>query len=637
MVGLLLLCSITKNLYAQVQDTTHLQQDTSRAAIIVEEQNSILETIQQNNEADSSKFFYEKLKRVFSKTKLTRELYRMLFREPYQNTASRTLTKAEDPYKRYNGRIIGNITIQALDPFGPRVNDTLKLPNNWFEKAGNTMHITTRSRVVRKGLLFSKGDEFNSLLVSNNERVLRQQSPHLLDARIFVLPRIKDKDTVDIHVVTQDIWSISGDLAFNGLKNGNIRLNDSNIFGLGHQLQNQVLYDSHPDKGWGYRGLYNVPFIGKTFINGQLHYINEWNQSSHGLRLRRSFLTPSTKYAGGLELSQNRYLQQYVPFGSDTVFATFPYAYTLVDVWLGRAFQFNAGNERFRESSRLIVAGRIIGNNFYERPVVRSDTNNLYWNSFLSLMSIGISNRSYFRDVLIYGFGRTEDVPYGGLFSITSGAERREFGERFYLGTKASYGKYYNRFGYLATTLDAGSFIRGKNWEQGVFRLEANYFSRLLMLKTLRIRQFVNIRYTKGIGRFDQEFIEISNSNGIRGIGSSALRGTKSLVLNLETVFFTPLNILGFQVATFAYADLGMITPANINLFEGTVFQGYGLGFRVRNENLTFNTFQFRLGFYPNIPNNQAVIRTQFSGIPSLRLYDFDIAAPETITFGRRL
>jgi hypothetical protein len=92
-------------------------------------------------------------------------------------------------------------------------------------------------------------------------------------------------------------------------------------------------------------------------------------------------------------------------------------------------------------------------------------------------------------------------------------------------------------FGYLVTTIDAGSFVNKKKWEQGVLRYEINYFSRLLMLRSWRIRQFIDLRYTRGIGRFPTEFIDISSTNGIRGIGSNALRGAKSIVLNLESVF----------------------------------------------------------------------------------------------------
>jgi hypothetical protein len=622
---------------AQVQkDTIRTLQDTTRSEVVVGD-NELLETIQKNsNEADSSRYFYEKLKRFFSKTKVTREIYRVLFREPYQNIRSQTVSQLEDRYRRYNGRIIGDINIKSLDPFGARVSDTLRQANNWFERAGNSVHVATRHRVIRKSLLFTRGDELNSMLVSNNERILRQQLPFILDARIYVLPRLADKDTVDILVLTQDTWSISVDAGLAGLKGGNLKLDDRNIFGLGHQARSEISYNSDPERGWGYRAGYRVPFIGKTFITGELNYVNVWDQNIYGIRLSRDFLTPTTKYAGGLEINNTWRLRDVIPFGSDTATVRFPFAYTFADVWLGRSFQISKGSTAFREKSRLIIAARITGNNFNERPSVRPDTNELYWNRTLSLVSIGISSRNYFRDVLIYGFGRTEDVPYGALLSVTAGNEHNEFGTRAYLGMKASRGKYFNNFGYLVTTIDAGSFVNKKKWEQGVLRYEINYFSRLLMLRSWRIRQFIDLRYTRGIGRFPTEFIDISSNNGIRGIGSNALRGAKSIVLNLESVFFTPINLLGFQMATFAYADLGFITPSKTNLFDGSLFQGYGLGLRLRNEHLTFNTFQIRFGYYPNIPGNTAVFRTQFSGIPSIRLSDFDIKAPDVVNFGVR-
>jgi hypothetical protein len=624
-------------LFAQVQkDTIRTLKDTTRNALVAGD-NEVLESIQKRkNEADSSRHFYEKLKRKFSKTRVTREIYRLLFREPYQNAPSYAVKQSTHPYEKYNGRIIGRIDITTLDPFGSRVTDTLRKADNWVEKTGNALHVSTKAYVIRKSLLFSKGEPLDYRVISDNERVLRQKLPFIQDARIYVLPRISNKDTVDILVLTQDNWSVSGDFAVGGFTSGNLKVDDKNIFGLGHEFLNEVTYNVFRNQKWGYRGFYRVPFIGKTFISGELSYINEWHQNIYGIRLRRDFLTPTTKFAGGVEVLQNRLLREVIPIGADTVAQRFHFSFNLADIWLGHSFPLNIGSEDFRGRTRIVLAGRVINNDFGERPPVGADTNQLYWNRFLSLVSLGISNRKYFRDVLIYGFGRTEDVPYGGMFSLTGGIESNEFGKRMYAGVKASRGKYINNFGYLVTSLDAGSFISNKRWEEGVLRVETNYFSRLFMLNTWRVRQFVNFRFTKGIGRFDTEFIDISNSNGIRGIGSLALRGTKSIVLNLETVFFTPVNILGFQIAGFTYADLGLITPTNVDLFAGKLFQGYGLGFRLRNENLTFNTFQFRLGYYPNIPNNPAVFRTQFSGIPSLRLNDFDIRAPETVNFGRR-
>lgn len=620
---------------AQVQpDSTRNKPNTTRAATSVKNDNAAIQSLYEDNEADSSQYFYQKLKRSFSRNKATRGLYKLLFREPYQNAPSKTDKTNSDPYRLYNGRYVGNITIQSLDPFGARVNDTLRQPKSWFERAANSLHARTKGFAIRRSLLFEKGDQFNSQEISNNERIIRQQSPYLSDARIFALPRTDDPDTVDILVITKDIWSVSGSVGLNGTVAGSLSIDNKNFFGFGHELYNRVSYDRRENRGWGYRGAYRIPFIGKSFISGELSYVNEWNQDHYGIRLARQFITPATKYAGGLELSRQRLFYEIRPVDTDTVIARFPYSYNLLDVWLGRSFNVGFGTPRFRERTRIILAGRITSNNFFERPVVQSDTNQLYENRFLGLFSLGISSRGYFRDVLINGFGRTEDVPNGWLFSVTGGAEKRELGNRAYAGAKFSHGQYYHNFGYLVATANVGGFVRDQHWEQGVVSLEANYFSRLFVVRALRMRQFVDLRFTKGFARFDDELVDINRNDGIRGISSFALRGTKSLVLNLETVCFTPLNILGFQIATFAYADLGLITPTDVKFFSSPVYQGYSIGFRIRNENLTFNTFEIRFGYYPNIPGNSRPFRPELSGISSPRLTDFDITEPQTVPFG---
>ncbi len=618
----------------KAQQKNNPQKDSAASTITGD--NQTLQEIR-HDRIDSSQKFYEKLKKKFLSRRITRQLYPLLFREPYRKPVAMTPEKPKDPYRAYNNRFIGNIQVKKLDPFGPRVNDTLRQAANWPERFANSLHVTTREFVIKRSLLFEKGDRLNSSQISDNERILRL-TPYLTDARIYVLPRRNDRDTVDILVVTQDVLSTSGGIS-GDFRSGRIDLYENNFFGFGHEFRTRTSYSSKLDplknrsQGWGFRGLYRIPFIGKTFITGEAEYINEWNNDRKALLLRRDFLTPSTKYAGGLEMSRNRLLAQAYPLIKDSSSVLYSYSYNLADLWLGRSFRFRFGNERFRERARLIVAGRTTGYNYFERPIVREDTNRLYQNRFLNLLSIGFSSRSYFRDVQIYGFGRTEDVPYGGLFSLTGGLERTEFGFRYYTAAKASLGRYYSGFGYLVASANVGSFVRSGHWEQGVLRADFNYFSRLIELGAIQIRQFIDLRYTRGVGRFDQEFIDIGSRNGIRGVGSAALRGAKSLVLNLETVAFTPLNILGFQIATFAYTDLGFITQSKVKLLRGQLFSGFGLGIRVRNENLAFNTFQFRLGIYPNIPYVSSPIRTDFSGIPRTRLTDFTITAPEVIPF----
>ena len=621
--------------FAQKVDTLSNNLDTLSKQI-VERDEKRLDQIGQDRE-DSTAIFYQKLKKRFYKHRLTRQLYDALFREPYRKPTTRTLEQPADPYEQYDGRFIGNIHFTRLDPFGPRVNDTLRKPANWVERTANSLHATTKKHVVRKSLLFKKGDRLSSSEISDNERILRQ-TPNLLDARIYVLPRRRDADTVDILVVTQDVLSTSGGIG-GDTRSGAVDLNESNFLGLGHEIQTRTSYRSqlnpYTDEriGWGFRGLYRVPYIGNTFITGQADFIREWDHQREGVLLRREFVSPEIKYAGGLEVSRNRRLMQTYPLLPDSGNVLYGYNYKLVDAWLGRAFRLNVGGERFRDRARLVTAIRSSKFDFFDRPLVTADTNQILEDREQNFFSIGISNRNYLRDVQVFGFGRTEDIPYGSLFSITGGMDRGEFRRGYYLGGKVSRGRYYKGFGYLLATVEAGSFIRAGDWEQGVIRAELNYFSRLFSLQTTHIRQFVDLRFIHGVGRFDREFIDISGRNGIRGIGSAALRGSKGLVLNLETVVFTPITILGSQLATFAYADLGFITPTDVHIFDGQLYQGYGVGLRVRNENLAFNTFQFRLGFYPNIPNNTRELRTDFSGFPRTRLPDFGITAPDVVPF----
>ncbi len=612
------------------------QTDTVRTGGIAKDQ-EILNRIPDQGRNDSIRFFYQRLKKRMYKRRVTRALYDFLLRDSFSQPANRTLEKPEDPNCGMEGRFIGNIRVTRLDPLGPSVSDTLRTASSWLEKSANALHRITRERIVRKSLIFRRGYPFVAAMISDNERILRQL-PNLLDARIYAVARPKQSDTVDIVVVTQDVWSITGSAGSDLATSHEANLTDINFLGLGHEQSMGVFYSSLPDpltlrpRGWGFRSLYRVPFIGRTFVTGSMELTRRWNQERYAAVAGRGFLTPSMKYAGGLEVSHNRFVVEANPLEANS--PVIPVGYSYADAWLGRSFRTRLGGVGNRDRSRIVLAARTTGAYYRERPLVRTDTNQLFQHRFLNLYSIGFSTRNYLREILIYGFGRTEDVPYGSLLSITGGIERTEFGVRNYMGMKAAHGSYYRSIGYLLLSLNAGSYLRNQQWEQGVLRGEANYFSRLIGLGSLQVRQFVNIRYTRGFGRFNGEFIDINGTNGLRGITNAAFRGRQSLVLNLETVLFSPLSILGFQTALFAYADLGWVGGSDRAIFKNSLYQGYGVGVRLRNENLVFNTFQFRLGFYPGIPGIANPLRTEFSELPRTRLPDFDISAPEVVPFG---
>ena len=206
------------------------------------------------------------------------------------------------------------------------------------------------------------------------------------------------------------------------------------------------------------------------------------------------------------------------------------------------------------------------------------------------------------------------------------------------MGLNFSQGKYVRRLGYLYGLVNLGGYIRKNSIEQGIFSFESNYFSPLMKTKWGNMRHFLNTRFTTGINRFDNEYLTLSssgsgiNTDGI-GINSDALRGTKRFLINYENILFSRLSLIGFRVAVITFANIGLISFSNQAFLSGPFYQGYGIGFRLRNENLTFNSFQIRLSYYPNIPGNTIPFRQAIEGIPTLRLRDFDLSAPQLVPY----
>ena len=585
--------------------------------------------------------FYSRLKIRMYKHRLTRQLYDAVFRDVYN---SRVKTGEVDqievnPFRPFAGRIIGAIYIRRLGVFGQTVYDTLRKPGNWVERTGNGLHTNTRENIIRRSyLLFQVGDVVNPTLLRDNERVLRNTSI-FHDARILVLPREGSRQFVDVYVITQDVWSLLPTGGFGGFRNFSVGFDQRNFRGLGHQLFGQVAYNGRdPRQQVEFQGRYTVPFIGKTFLTAQAEMLYLRDLKQGVVRLYRPFLTPDTKYAGSIELNRTQVNNRIIT--RDDSVRLVPVTYNYSDIWIGRSFRLFFRQQDTDEigRSRLIIALRNTNYQYLKRPDVTADTNQVYQDSRTTLFSVGFSRRKYVRDVLIYGFGRTEDVPVGESIAGIIGFDNAELGRRLYTGLNFSQGKYIRPLGYFYGLVSVGGYSRNKGIEQGVLSLESNYFSPLLKTRWGNMRHFFNTRYTTGIGRFQNEYITLGSSSGSGindgiGVNSDALRGTKRLLLNYENVLFSRLSLIGFRVAFVTFASVGLVSFPEQPLLRGPLYQGYGIGFRLRNENLTFTSFQIRLAYYPNIPGNGIPFRQSFEGIPTLRFRDFDLSAPQIIPY----
>tara|TARA_A100000171_G_C2137661_1_gene151696 strand:+ start:1974 stop:3659 length:1686 start_codon:yes stop_codon:yes gene_type:complete len=542
---------------------------------------------------------------------------------------------SENPFKNYNGKTIGNIELIKLKALGPRMDKPDEKPKSFIQKTGNTVNFNTRERVILNNLLFSSGDIVDPLIIADNERILREL-PYIKDARIYLKPREDNPEIVDVEIITKDVLALSFDIEARDFDSGVLRVNHKNIFGSGHEIDNRFSVDQSSDQRYSYQIRYRVPNIKRSFISFEANYANTVNQDFSSIKLQREFISPKIKFAGGIEFTNQRLrFTELSNIISDEEydFQTINQRYDFQDFWLARAFPLNLKDPIRNERTRLIVSGRISNIKFTLRPEVDTELNQPFHNRTLAIGSVGISQRRYFKDQLIFGYGRTEDIPYGYQIELLGGYEWAEFGHRYFLGGKAGRGGYLGNLGYLLGGFSLESFLKNKIFEQGVFKADFRFFSSLIDLNRWKFRQFINVNYTYGIDRFSNEYIDIRDGNGIRGLKSNTLRGTQRFLINIETVSFTPFEAADFKLAVFGFYDLGMVNNGSKSIFSEKAQSGMGVGFRIRNDNLTFKAIEIRLAYYPDAPVGLPMTDLSLSGNSGFNFSDFLITKPSPSLF----
>ncbi|MDX5482384.1 MAG: hypothetical protein LPK07_11945 [Hymenobacteraceae bacterium] len=533
-------------------------------------------------------------------------------------------------YEKHNYKVVRNVEIITLDAFGYSIHDTARVPRNFFEKAGNSLHVKTGRGLIRNKLLFRKNQPLEPLALVESERLLRQ-TDYLLDARIVVSEQTTSDDSVDVVVITKDIFSLGGSGSYSPSSgSGRIALRELNFLGQGHQVRGGYRFNMNRPRPWEVSGEYTVENIGRSYISADAVYINENFYKEKSAFLRRDFFARNTKYAGAVGLSWIDERILLPPTPEDTVQRFGDLSYSRRDAWLGRSFTFKSYHLGYESRGRLITGLRVIDTDYTTVP-----TDNFQSNTLI-LGSLGYSVRKYYKDRYLFGFGRTEDIPAGTLISFTAGYEKGDIRDRQYYGASTSFGKYSNSFGYLYARASYGSFLHNREWEQGVLDLESLYFTKLSEWGNWKLRHFLWGRATFGINRNPEELLSINNENGLRGFRSDLLRGNRRVTFNYEANLYTPFSLFGFKLATVVFADLAWLSTGNQSSpFKNTPYRGYGVGFRFRNEYLSFSTIQILFSYYPQLPLNEDFnnFRVFESSRPYYDFTDFRFSRPGVADF----
>lgn len=582
---------------------------------------------------DTSKM-YRDIEKYSKKRKFTHFLHKLIF-EPVakQKIKKNSFQKIKiKGYGEFEGKIIRNINIVTLDPFGYSELDTAVKPTKFIYKAGNAMHAKTKSLAIKNLLLIKKNKPLDSLLVKESERLIRSQR---YIRRVVIKTELvsQTSDSVDVSIRVLDSWSLAPDLAISNTKS-TFYLNEKNFLGTGHQFSNTYINSLQSTQN-GYKTSYTVPNILNTFISTSVSYnIDLAGSYSKFVSVERPFFSTYARWAAGVYVDQQ--YTKTVVVDSNQVSHPQNFKYNSQDYWAGHAFRIFDGDTEDERATNLITALRYFNKNYVEKPSALQDSLGVYTRENLYLASIGVTTRKYTQDKYIFNFDIVEDVASGILYNITGGYQKKKDHYRLYLGGRFALGKYYS-FGYLSGDIQYGTFFDHSKTTQSTINFSAVYFTNLLETGNWKFRQFIKPQLIIGSNRLNSDTDKLTfngGDSGIQGFSSATLTGTKKLLVTFQTQGYSPWKVWGFRLNPYFNFSMGMLGQENIDFKGSKIYSQFGAGIIVTNDYLVFHSFQFSFSYYPNIPGDAgSIFKTNTIKTYDFGLQNFDISKPVIVPY----
>lgn len=581
-------------------------------------------------EKDTSKM-YKDIQTYSKKNKFTKFMHGLIF-EPIK--AKKKKVKAIVVRKRFRpfeGKIIRNINIVTLDPFGFSISDTTSFPKKFLSKTGNHLHAKSKQITIRNLLLIKKNRPLDSLLVKESERLIRSQK---YIRSVLITPKLTSKksDSVDVYIRVLDSWSLIPQVSASNTKFA-LDLNERNFLGTGHQFEN-IYKKRYTDGETAFSTKYVIPNVLNSYIRTTLSYQIDLDRNyGKSINIERPFFSPLAKWAAGIYFDQ-QFKTDILPDISN-VYALQNFKYNTQDFWAGNAFRIFKGNSIDERTTNLISTARVLKINYIKSPTIEYDNQDFFSNENFYLMGIGISSRQYIEDKFIFNYRIVEDVPVGRVFGITGGYQTKNNNGRLYLGARVALGKYY-KWGYLSSNFEYGTFFNKSKSEQSAFSAKANYFTNLIEMGDWKFRQFVKSQLIIGNKRLNSnaDQLTLNEGNGISGFNTSTLFGTKKLLFTFQTQSYSPYNIWGFRFNPYLNYTIGMLGNAESGFRKSKAYSQFGVGVIIRNDYLVFSSFQLSLAFYPVVPDSgENIFKTNAINSEDFGFQDFEINKPESVFY----
>lgn len=538
---------------------------------------------------------------TIKQSRVSKRLLKSITRK--QQTNPTAAVRSEDAFMPFEGKIIRRIEIRHIG-FDKTVYDTTRNIKNTITRLSKALHSNSREWLIRDHLFIRENKPLSPYKLADNERYLRDLD-FILDSKIYVVP-LTHKDSVDVVVLTRDVFSIGGSFNPSSPTKTRFRLYDVNLGGWGQRVQFNGLIEDGRDPAFVYEALYRKNSIGGSFVNGTVGYTQLNTGSSYGeeeekayyIRLDRPLVSPYTTFAGGMEVSRN-WSENFFN-RADSLFLN--YRYFVNDFWIG----YNIGAKNGGGSrSRHFVAIRAFDQKFTKRPGQPMESQSPTYNDRTFVLGgLTFFKQNFYTASYIYGFGRTEDVPYGYSLSGYIGWSRELNRKRPYAGFEFEKAIVTPRNEFYNIAIRTGGYHNNGKLEDGVMLFSGSMTSRLIPYGELLIRQSFAADYTRVFRQQTALPLDINNEFGLRYFLADSLLGTKRFHVNTETLVFTPISLLGFRFAPFGFGEMAMISDNSKSIFADKPYFGFGGGIRTRNENLVFGTIELRFVYFPRVVEN---------------------------------
>jgi hypothetical protein len=524
---------------------------------------------------------------------------------PVPMSDSAVFKMRQSAFDMYGGKQIRYIYYNRLKVFGTTIEDTTVVPSNLIRFA-NRLHYDTRTWVIKQSLFFQEGDTVNAYKLVDNERYLRRL-PFILDARIYVINSYENNDSIDIVVLTKDVFEYGGSITqINGTQAAATVYNN-NLLGAGQRVAFGFSWNNSYTPQWrtgasytkyNVAGSFADVAVGYTMLNDKLNTDTGQYENSAYITINRPLYSTWATFTGGLTVSANRSVN--ILSLPDTIYRD--YKYNLVDAWAGYNFTNQYKKTGYNSKKpNMGVELRSFNMNFTQRPTQDTLQGNPKYNSHNFLLGqLVFYHQDFFKTNYFFGFGRTEDIPLGYTYALSYAVDKSTGLIRSYTALQAQ--KYWlPGKNLISTTVGFGGFWNSGKSEDAVLHVSTDYYSNLFRISGQKMREFLHVDYIVCYNPvlYKYEPVNINRDNGIFSYRNTLFNNFQRLNVSAQTNYYSPISIYGFKFNFYLLLQASLLASEKEPIVNSPFYSGITLGFQIRNENLSFNTLQISASYQP--------------------------------------